>query len=126
MTRHYSMHVHHWTSGAVREISRISPLSIADMHIKVDNVCMSALERRVQLLIDEGRYARLLHAAHSEGISVNAAIRNAVDFMYPEVDVRRQEAIAEFLSLANSPESQEVPEFDRRELETEISNDLPE
>lgn len=42
-------------------------------------MCMSALERRLQLLLDQARYERVAAAARARGVSVSAVIRDAID-----------------------------------------------
>lgn len=42
-------------------------------------MCMSALERRLQLLLDQARYERVAAAARTRGVSVSAVIRDAID-----------------------------------------------
>ena len=47
------------------------------------------MERRLQLLLDRERYARVEDEARRSGRSVSAVIRNAIDVAYPgELDVR--------------------------------------
>ncbi len=53
---------------------------------------MSMLQRRVQILMDERRYARLEEAARERGESVAAVIRSLVDTMLPASEQRRREA----------------------------------
>lgn len=58
-------------------------------------MCMSALERRLQLLLDQERYERVAAAARARGVSVSAVIRDAIDrgldvhpdVTYPALDV---------------------------------------
>lgn len=59
------------------------------------------MERRLQLLLDHDRYERVAAAAGREGVSVSAAIRHAIDVVYPDEGLRRQEAMARFLALAD-------------------------
>jgi hypothetical protein len=53
---------------------------------------MSMLQRRVQILMDEARYARLEAAAQERNESVAAVIRSLVDAMLPASERRRREA----------------------------------
>lgn len=62
---------------------------------------MSVMERRLQLLLDAERYARVSREAESSGRSVAAVIREAIDFRFPDDDERvRLEAGREFLARA--------------------------
>ncbi|MCB0878964.1 MAG: antitoxin [Thermoleophilia bacterium] len=79
---------------------------------------MSMLERRVQILMDEARYARLEEAARERNESVAAVIRSLIDAMLPESERRRREAadwILEHAELDPMP----VPE-DPRDLRREL------
>lgn len=50
---------------------------------------MAVLERRLQLLLDEQRYARVSEEAARRGASVATVIRDAIDLAYPSgYDVR--------------------------------------
>lgn len=42
-------------------------------------MCMSTMNRRLQLLLDEQRYERVAAAAKAQRISVAAVIRDAID-----------------------------------------------
>lgn len=63
---------------------------------------MSILERRVQLLLDADRFERLATEAQRSGRSVNAVIRDAIDFRYPADAEARTLALGEFLGLVRS------------------------
>ncbi len=65
---------------------------------------MSTLERRLQLLIDQERYARLAAEAERSGRSVNAVIRHAIDAQYPPGVESRSAALLEFLEMTAKPE----------------------
>lgn len=61
---------------------------------------MSLMERRLQLLLDEARYARVAGEAERSGRSVASVIREAIDFRFPDDDdARRAAAAAAFLAL---------------------------
>lgn len=65
---------------------------------------MSVLERRLQLLLDEARYARIAAEATSSGRSVAAVIREAIDLRFPAGDDLRVEAANELLTRSVTPE----------------------
>jgi hypothetical protein len=74
------------------------------------------LERRLQLLIDEARYRRLVKRAKETNLSVGAVIREAIDRTYPdEGSARRRTAGRRILAAPAMP----VPDPDglRAELE---------
>lgn len=57
------------------------------------------MERRLQLLLDAERYARLAGEAERSGRSVAAVIREAIDFRFPgEDDASRMQAAVDLLS----------------------------
>lgn len=43
---------------------------------------MSVLEKRLQVLLDEGRFAQLAHESASTGRSVGAIVRSAIDLHF--------------------------------------------
>ncbi|MDQ3533687.1 MAG: antitoxin [Actinomycetota bacterium] len=73
------------------------------------------LSRRLQILIDEGRYARLAERAGKRGVSVASVIREAIDRSLPPRDERREDAGRRI--LAAEPMKVPGPEGLRRELE---------
>lgn len=77
------------------------------------------LQRRVQILMDERRYARLEEAAAERGISVAAVVRSLVDTMLPASERRRVEA-AEWLLDAAEHDPIPVPD-DPAELRRELA-----
>ena len=58
------------------------------------------LQRRVQILMDEARYARLEEAARERNQSVASVIRSLVDQMLPASERRRREAARRILERA--------------------------
>lgn len=67
-------------------------------------MCMSGLERRLQLLLDAARYERVAGEAERSGRSVASVIREAIDLRFPgDDDARRAEAAAELLELTATP-----------------------
>jgi hypothetical protein len=68
-------------------------------------MCMS-LDRRLQILIDEPRYRRLVARARDQGTSVGAVIRAAIDAAVPD-DLAKKRAAAERILAA---EPMPVPE----------------
>jgi hypothetical protein len=73
------------------------------------------LDRRLQLLLDEDRYQRLVAVARERGVSIAAVIREAIDRGLPPTDRRRAAAASRILAAPGMP----VPEPDelREELE---------
>lgn len=64
---------------------------------------MCMLDRRLQILIDEERYARVARAARERGTSVAAVIRDAIDRGLPAPDRRRRAALSRVLSAPAMP-----------------------
>ena len=62
-------------------------------------MCMRNLERRVQLLLDEPRYRKVAAEAARRHVSVAAVIREAIDRLPADADLRRA-AIAGILAAA--------------------------
>lgn len=73
------------------------------------------LDRRLQILVDQDRYDRLLAVAQSRGVSVATVVREAIDRGLPAPDDRRRAAAARILDAPGMP----VPDVGdlRRELE---------
>ena len=69
---------------------------------------MSMLQRRLQVLIDDKRHARLHAIAHERGISIGAVVREAIDRGLASPDSRREHAAARILEAA----PMEVPDVD--------------
>lgn len=78
---------------------------------------MSMLQRRLQILIDDGRYQRLQHHARDRGISVAAVIRDLVDTGLPNTLAVRQAAFDRLMAA----EPMEVPD-DPRDLRRELDD----
>ena len=53
---------------------------------------MCMLERRLQILIDDRRYKRLLAYARQRNLSVGAAVREAIDQVVPAATPKREAA----------------------------------
>lgn len=67
---------------------------------------MSALERRLQLLLDAERYAKVSAEAQRSGRSVAAVIREAIDLRFVgEQDAVRMASAAELLAMTVEPDS---------------------
>ena len=62
-------------------------------------MCMSGLERRVQLLLDADRYERIAAEAKRTGHSVNAVIRDAIDLSLPSDLMMRNSPLTTFHDL---------------------------
>ena len=69
--------------------------------------CMHMLERRVQILLDADRYARLSREARRRKRSVGALVREAIDVAYPASASRRAAAGRAILGAARM----EVPDL---------------
>jgi hypothetical protein len=74
-----------------------------------------ALDRRLQLLLDEERYQRVAALASQQGTSVAAVIREAIDRGLPSSDRRRSAAGRRLLAAVPMPVP-DVPEL-LRELD---------
>ena len=72
-------------------------------------MCMS-YDRRLQLLLDEDRYARVASLARQRGTSVAAVIREAIDRGLPSPD-RRRSAAARLVLEAEPAEVPDVPDL---------------
>jgi hypothetical protein len=73
------------------------------------------LDRRLQVLIDDDRWARLEHEAERRRVSVSTVVREAIDERYPgDADARR----AALQAILDAP-PMDVPDPDElhRELE---------
>ncbi len=69
-----------------------------------------ALDRRLQLLLDEERYRRVAGLAQQRGTSVAAVIREAIDRGLPSPDRRRAAAVRAVLNADPVPVP-DVPEL---------------
>jgi hypothetical protein len=76
---------------------------------------MRNLERRVHLLLDEGRYRKVNAEAGRRHISVASVIRDAIDRM-PEGSGQRRAAIADVLAASPMPVPSDPADL-RRELD---------
>ncbi|MGL5853562.1 MAG: hypothetical protein ACRCZD_22485 [Phycicoccus sp.] len=66
---------------------------------------MSTMERRLQLLLDQERYARVATEADRSGRSVAAVIREAIDLRFPDDDdERRMRAARRLLDRTAEPD----------------------
>lgn len=76
---------------------------------------MSMLDRRLQILIDDDRYRRLVAAAEARGVPVAVVVRDALDQALPADRATRTRAGQRILSA----QRMEVPDVDelRRELD---------
>lgn len=73
--------------------------------------------RRVQVLMEEERYARLEAAAARRGVSVAELIREGVDMVAPDVRSERRAALDHLLSLP--PMAGRMPDPDELHEELE-------
>lgn len=79
---------------------------------------MPEMTRRLQILLDERRYALLERAARRSGASVAALVRDAVEQVYGEPEQDRQAAVERFLSAEPVPVADWADE--KRELRDEF------
>ena len=78
--------------------------------------CMHMLEKRLQVLLDERRWARLTSYAAERNLSVGAAVREALDRTIPAAKDERRGAARTILQAA--PMDVRRPAALRKELET--------
>lgn len=77
---------------------------------------MLMLERRLQILLDDGRYRRLAAAARERKTSVAAVVRDAIDQALP-ADLEKKRAAWEELMKADPIPVPETVEELKRELD---------
>jgi hypothetical protein len=82
-----------------------------------------SLDRRLQILLDEGRYRRLAAAARERGTSVAAVIRDAIDDAIP-ADRDEKRAAWEAIKAAEPMPVPETVEELKRELRDARLRDL--
>lgn len=76
---------------------------------------MRNLERRVQILLDEPRYRKVTGEAERRRVSVAAVIREAIDRLPADADLRRS-AVIQILAAVPMPVPADPHEL-RRELD---------
>lgn len=83
------------------------------------------MERRLQLLLDQERYAKVEAEARSSGRSVAAVIREAIDLRFDSHGeaARRTESARRFLDLASLTDD-EPPAGDWSETKLAMDDDL--
>lgn len=64
---------------------------------------MCMLERRLQVLIDDARYRRLVRASREQKKSVSAIIRDAIDFALPSDRAKKKAALDAILAADPIP-----------------------
>ncbi len=72
---------------------------------------MCMFERRLQILIDEARYRRLLQASRQRQQSVSAVIREAIDRALPSDVAKRRAAANAILAAEPMPVPETVEEL---------------
>ena len=77
---------------------------------------MHILSRRLQILLDEHRYARLTAYAEERNLSVGAAVREAIDKVVPVTSSEREAAARKILTAPAM--TVPAPGTLRRELDT--------
>lgn len=55
-------------------------------------MCMAEMTRRLQILLDEGRYSRLERLARRRKTSVATLVREAVDVAFPDEALSREDS----------------------------------
>ncbi|MBK7821742.1 MAG: hypothetical protein IPJ61_11890 [Tessaracoccus sp.] len=83
---------------------------------------MSVMERRLQLLLDQERFARVDSEAKRSGRSVSAVIRGAIDIAYPSEAVSRAVALTSLVELCKAP--RERPEDDWEAIKDAYEDDV--
>ena len=78
---------------------------------------MSMLTRRLQILLDDDRYARLAEEAERRGVAVAVVVRDAIDASVPSQAARRAAELRAFLEA----DQMEVPD-DPADLKREIED----
>ena len=77
--------------------------------------CMCMLDRRVQILLDDERYEKVAREARRRHVSIAAVIRDALDRLPTDAEVRRN-AIDAILAAEPMPLPDDPAEL-RRELD---------
>lgn len=72
---------------------------------------MSALERRVALLLDAARHDALVREASATGRSVGSLIREAIDLRYQAAGDGRATAAAQLLAMTHDPGGETEPDW---------------
>jgi hypothetical protein len=76
---------------------------------------MCMLDHRVQILLDDERYQKVAHEAKRRGVSIAAVVREALDRLPAEAEVRRS-AIDAIMAVEPMPVPADPAEL-RRELD---------
>jgi hypothetical protein len=84
---------------------------------------MCILTRRLQILLDDAQYARLESYARERGLSVGAAVREAIDKVIPSDAARRRAAGRAILAAPRMPIGS--PEELKKELDEARSSRFP-
>ncbi len=74
-------------------------------------MCMSTLERRLQILLDPVQYDRLEAEAHRRSMSVGATVRAAIDVYLDDDEQRRDAARTALLAFPSAIDV--APELDK-------------
>lgn len=74
-----------------------------------DCMCMSVMERRMQVLLDHERFERLAREAKRRGQSVGATVRDAIDMLLDDDADKRMSARRDLLRAPTSAAAE--PEF---------------
>lgn len=84
-------------------------------------MCMSTMERRLQILLDAERYDRIAAEAARRGGSVASVVRDAIDIAYPSTVQARVVAIGHLLGHDASGEPDVDFESTRDLLDSELA-----
>ena len=87
-------------------------------------MCMSTLERRVQILLDPAQYARVEREAKRSRQSVAAVIREAIDARLATRDSVRSAAANRILKSADSGKGEDWS-VTKAALDAELAHKLP-
>lgn len=88
---------------------------------------MAALERRLQILLDENRYSKIADEAERTGRSIAAIIREAIDARLAADEHRRRVAARRLLQMASAPNSESAEDWEdmKAAWEDELAGRLP-
>lgn len=84
---------------------------------------MATLTRRLQVLLDEGRFAHLERVAEQRGSTIAAIVRDALDLAYPSDGLTHDVAAERF--LARPPIELGSWEDAKREIEAGLDRGSP-
>lgn len=88
---------------------------------------MSLMDKRLQLLLDRARYARVEAEAERSGRSVAAVIREAIDMRFPGDEDQTRAAAVRFLLATEAATPGRAGDWSstKKELDRELQAKLP-